>query len=54
MCRCSDTLIQTLSQGEGNRKDIFDIRFFFLVGEGVGNYMNLYIQSGGYQVLDRI
>ena len=54
MCRCSDTLIQTLSQGQGNRKDIFDIGFFFLVGGGVGNYLNLCIQSGSYQVFDRI
>ena len=32
MCRCSDTLIQTLSQGQGNRKYILDIRFFFSGG----------------------
>ena len=42
MCRCSDTLIQTLSQGQGNRKDIFDIRFFSGGGRGGELYEFVY------------
>ena len=44
MCRCSDTLIQTLPQGQGNRKDIFDIRFFF-PGGGRGGELYEFVYS---------